>query len=98
MKREYLAIEALPAWQRLNGIVSTGVAFQKLGSDEHGADKGSAIVATEAKSSNETDTKPEILLQIPRDLVLSLETVHNYAKSDRYLREVLEAIGDFGRV
>jgi uncharacterized membrane protein YidH (DUF202 family) len=98
MKREYLPIEALPAWQRLNGIVATGVAFQKLGSDEHGADKGSAIVATEAKSSSENDAIPQILLQIPADLVLSLETVHNHAKSDRYLRDVLEAIGDFGRV
>jgi hypothetical protein len=98
MKREYLPIETLPAWQCLNGIVAKGVAFQKLGSSEYGTDKGSAIVATEAKSSDENDTTPEILLQIPSDLVLSLEAVHNYAKSDRYLRDVLEAIGDFGRV
>jgi hypothetical protein len=98
MKREYLPIEALPAWQRLNGIVTTGVEFRKLGSNEHGTDKGSAIVATEAKTSSENDAKPEILIQIPGDVVLSLETVHNYAKSDRYLRDVLEATGDFGRV
>lgn len=98
MKRDYLPLETLPAWQRLNGIVLSGIAFQKLGSDEHGADKGSGIVATESKSSSENDTKPEILLQIPFDLILSLETVQNHAKSDRYLRDVLEAIGEFGRV
>ncbi|KAJ5301310.1 hypothetical protein PENANT_c023G10356 [Penicillium antarcticum] len=97
MRREYLPIETLPAWQCLNGIVAKGVAFQKLGSSEYGTDKGSAIVATEAKSSDENDATPEILLQIPSDLVLSLETVHNYAKSDRYLHDVLEAIDDFGR-
>lgn len=98
MKREYLPIKTLPAWQHLNGVVLSGVSFQKLGFDEHGADKGSGIVATEPKSSSENDPKPEILLQIPGDLVLSLETVHNYAKSDRDLRDVLEPMGDFGRV
>ncbi|KAJ5135509.1 uncharacterized protein N7515_004787 [Penicillium bovifimosum] len=97
MKREYLPIESLPAWQRLNGITVHSIAIQKVGSDEHGADKGSAIIATEATTSSEDDAAPKILLQIPSDLVLSLENVHNYAKSDRYLRDVLEAIGDFGR-
>lgn len=98
MKREYLPIESLPAWQRLNGINVYGIAIQKVGSDEHGADKGSAIIATEANTSSENDEEPKTLLQIPSDLILSLETVHSYAKSDQYLRDVLEAIGDFGRV
>lgn len=98
MKREYIPIESLPAWQRLNGIVVQGIAVHKIGSDQHGADKGSALIATEARTSSENDTKPKILLQIPPELVLSLETVQNHAKTDRYLRDVLEAIGDFGRV
>jgi hypothetical protein len=98
MKHGYLPIESLPAWQRLNGIVGQGITIQKVGSDEHGADKGSAIIATEAMRSSQDDATPIILLQIPAGLVLSLENVHNYAKSDRYLRDVLEAIGDFGRV
>ncbi|CRL22634.1 unnamed protein product [Penicillium camemberti] len=97
MKREYIPIESLPAWQRLNGIVAQGIAIHKIGSDQHGADKGSALIATEAQTSSENDTKPKILLQIPPELVLSLETVQNHAKTDRYLRDVLEAIGDFGR-
>ncbi|KAJ5576921.1 hypothetical protein N7535_003847 [Penicillium sp. DV-2018c] len=97
MRREYVPIELLPAWQRLNGITVQGIAFQKVGSDEHGADKGSAIIATEATTSSEDDADPKVLLQIPSDLVLSVENVHNSAKSDRYLRDVLEAIGDFGR-
>ncbi|KAJ5351323.1 hypothetical protein N7452_000297 [Penicillium brevicompactum] len=97
MKREYLPLRTLPAWQRLNGVVLSGIEFQQLGSDENGADKGSGIVATESKFSSESDTNPEILLQIPSDLIISLETVQNHAKSDPYLRDVLEAIGDFGR-
>ncbi|KAJ5511778.1 hypothetical protein N7453_003881 [Penicillium expansum] len=97
MKREYIPIESLPAWQRLNGIVFQGIAVHKIGSDQHGADKGSALIATEAQTSSENDAKPKILLRIPSELILSLETVHNHAKTDRYLRDVLEAIGDFGR-
>ncbi|CAG8908157.1 unnamed protein product [Penicillium egyptiacum] len=97
MKREYIPIESLPAWQRLNGIVVQGIAVHKFGSDQHGADKGSALIATEAQMSSENDAKPNILLQVPSELVLSLETVQDHAKTDKYLRNVLETIGDFGR-
>ncbi|KAJ5283371.1 hypothetical protein N7505_001351 [Penicillium chrysogenum] len=83
--------------QRLNGVIAQGIAVYKLGSDQHGGDKGSALIATEAQMSSENDAKPKILLQVPSELVLSLETVQNHAKTDRYLRDVLENIGDFGR-
>ncbi|KAJ5618884.1 hypothetical protein N7510_002868 [Penicillium lagena] len=92
MKRDSLPIESLPAWLRFNGIKANGVAFQKVVSA-----RGSGIVATQDQMSSDNETEPPILLEIPSDLILSLETVHNYAKSDRYLREVLEAVGHFGR-
>ena len=98
MKREYLPLNSLPAWAKLNGVVSKGITFRTLGSAESSTDKGNAITATVDMSNNDTDTAAEALLCIPRDLILSLETVHDYSKSDRDLREVLEAIGDFGRV
>ena len=93
MKREYVSIESLPAWARLNGVSVSGVAFKRLQSD--GTDKGSAIIAEEKQDSSSKDM---LLLQIPSDLILSLEAVNTYAKSDRYLREVLEAVGGFGKV
>lgn len=96
MKLEYLPLGALLAWLRLNGVVTNGVAVQRLESAESETDKGNAILAT-TENSNDPDDQ-QTLLQIPRDLVLSLESVHDYAKSDRDLREVLEAVGDFGRV
>ncbi|KAJ5553834.1 hypothetical protein N7513_003793 [Penicillium frequentans] len=96
MRREYLPLGALLAWLRLNGIVTNGVAVQRVGSAESEADKGNAILAT-ANNSNKDPDNQQTLLQIPRDLVLSLESVHDYSKSDRDLREVLEAVGDFGR-
>lgn len=56
------------------------------------------MLATAEKTSNESDAQPQVLLQVPSDLVLSLDTVHDYSKSDRQLREVLEAVDDFGWV
>ena len=99
MKHDYLPVETLFPWTKLNGIVVNGIAFRKLRADD-GTDKGSAIVATEERSGGEPgsdEAQPE-LLQVPSDLVLSQGFVENYAKSDRQLREVLEAVGDFGRV
>jgi hypothetical protein len=65
---------------------------------ENDADKGNAIVATESRTSKESDTQPEVLLRVPSDLVLSLEAVHGYAKYDEHLRQVLDAVGEFGTV
>ncbi|KAL2004113.1 hypothetical protein VTN02DRAFT_6577 [Thermoascus thermophilus] len=99
MKRQFLPIEALPAWAKLNGITFNGVAFQRFRSED-GTDKGSGVVATESKFGGDPeneDTKPEYLITVPRDMVLSLGLVENYAKSDRYLKEVLDAVGDYGR-
>ncbi|KAJ5291244.1 hypothetical protein N7478_000495, partial [Penicillium angulare] len=97
MKREYLPLDSLPAWLKLNGIVTKDVAVQKVGSDESDIDKGNAIVATATRSNDCPVAPPQVLLQIPRDLVLSLETVQDYSKSDADLREVLQAAGEFGR-
>ncbi|GAB1193592.1 hypothetical protein APSETT444_002813 [Aspergillus pseudonomiae] len=100
MKREYLPIETLSAWTRLNGISVDGVTFRKLRTEE-GIDKGCAIVATGEKGNQSSETgesDAEALLRVPSDLILSLRLVENHAKSDRYLREVLDAVGDFGRI
>ncbi|KAJ5728833.1 uncharacterized protein N7483_003341, partial [Penicillium malachiteum] len=93
MKRQYLPSDTLPAWLLLNGITTNGVAVQNLDS-ELGTDKGNAVVATADKQDQR---ESDVLLHVPRDLVLSLEEVKNYAKSDQDLREVLEAAGQFGR-
>ncbi|RAL13203.1 SET domain-containing protein [Aspergillus homomorphus CBS 101889] len=104
MKRSYLPIETLPSWVKLNGVRIESVAFAHLTSgvddDVDNSSKGSAIVATEDRVGGESalgavDTG--VLLTVPPELILSLDTVHAYAKSDRHLREVLEAVGEFGR-
>ncbi|KAL3479784.1 hypothetical protein BJX99DRAFT_61385 [Aspergillus californicus] len=91
MKRESLSIDALTPFARLYGISVHGISFGKL-SAEDGTDKGGAIIATEKKQSEE-----DVLLKVPSDLVLCLEMVQDRAKYDRHLREVIEAVGDFGK-
>lgn len=67
--------------------------------------KGAAVVATVERSldeaeatENDHDEEATSLIKVPSDMILSLEGVMDYAKSDRYLKEVLEVVGDFGRV
>jgi hypothetical protein len=107
MKREFLPVEALHTWAKLNGIEFHGVAVQRLKYDKPGAaDRGSAVLATEprshdAKRVDDRDpaiTSEETLIKVPPDMVLSLKVVEDCAKSDKWLREVLYAVEDFGRV
>lgn len=93
MRRQTLPITALPVWAQLNGIDFHGVGIERL--VDHGIDKGSAVVARRELSRKEEN---ERLMLVPKDLILSLEAVGNYAKSDKHLREVLEAVGDSARV
>ena len=99
MRRHYLPVEALSAWTQLTGVSVSGIAFRRLRADD-GTDKGYAVIATEERGSDDSGSQshPEVLIKLPSDLILSLEAVRNYAKSDRYLQEVLEAVGDFGKV
>ena len=88
MLQETLPIGNLAAWARLNNV-----EFNRVKVDSLPGERGSAIVATE-----ESFQDGHLLMRVPQELILSLETVWIYAKSDRKLSEVLEAIGDFSRV
>lgn len=87
MRRKYLPTTALRAWADLNEIYFNGVAIAHL-SDQ----RGSGLVTT-AESLDEEAT----LLTVPSHLVLSLENVWVFAKSDVQLREVLHAVGEYSR-
>lgn len=58
--------------------------------------RGSALLAS--KPVTNSSEGAECLLTVPRDMVLGLERVLEHAKVDKDFREVLESLGDFGRV
>ena len=82
------AIDALPSWSALNNVELNGTAISILQ-----ADRGSGIVATK-----DTTMKDSVLMTVPRELVLSVETIWEFAKSDQDLNSILHAVGDFGQV
>ncbi|KAL3468010.1 hypothetical protein BJX64DRAFT_82529 [Aspergillus heterothallicus] len=97
MKRKHIPLEPLNSFARLYGVSLRGVTFGNLRADD-GTDKGGAIIATqERRSVDEESPEEDVLIRVPSDLVLSLEMVHERAKYDRHLSEVLTAVGDFGK-
>lgn len=85
-----LPVLSLDSWARLQGIELNGVGFGKIKGAEQ---QGTAIVAHhELRSTNNP------LITVPNQLILSLEHVNKHAKADHHLREVLAAVGEFGKV
>jgi hypothetical protein len=83
-------IEALPVWQRLNGIKFHKCELQQI------PDKGIGLVATEPLSlvaDEEGFKNDKPLLTVPRDLALSAEAVKEYAYVDHNFRGLLDAVG-----
>ena len=88
MGRELLPIDILPVWSKLNNVDLNGVEVSPL---KHM--KGSGVIATRELSEEDA-----ILMTVPRELLLSHENVWMYAKADRHLQDLLEAVGEYSRV
>lgn len=88
MELEKLPVSAIPAWVKLNGVSFNGVTISQLTGD-----RGLGVVGDEGNSER---TRP--LMLVPADLILSVQNVFIFAKSDQHLREILEAVGDYSRV
>jgi hypothetical protein len=84
-------IDVLPRWASFHGVAFNGVNIGPLPGFE---DRGSTVIADEKLHGG--NVKP--LLVVPKELIISRENIELIAKSDHHLREVLDAIGDFGRV
>jgi hypothetical protein len=85
------SIEGLPTWASFNSVDFNGI---KIGTLPGFEDRGSTIIADRGLASG--DEGP--LLTVPRELILSRDNIDLVAKSDQHLREVLQALEDFGRV
>jgi hypothetical protein len=84
-------IDALPTWATFHGVQVNGARIGPLPGFE---ERGSTVIAT--RELKETGVEP--LLVVPKDLIISRENIELLAKADRHLGELLEALGDFGRV
>lgn len=84
-------IDTLPTWATFHGVSFNGIKFGPLPGLE---DRGSTVIADRELEGG----KVEPLLVVPKELIISRQNIELLAKSDRHLREVLEATGDFGRV
>lgn len=86
----WLPSEAILPWATMNNV-----SFDRTVSGTM-TGRGGALLAKESLNAEADSTN--VLLTVPRDLILSLERVQEHAKTDRDFREVLERLGDFGRV
>jgi hypothetical protein len=83
-----LPLEAFPTWARLNNIDFSNVGLERIDG------KGFGWVADrDVTSGSQDDNDVAVLLKIPRDLILSLEAVEEYAKIDQNFRQLREVAG-----
>ncbi|KAI4728973.1 SET domain-containing protein [Aureobasidium sp. EXF-10728] len=85
-----LPVDTLPVWAAFNAVTFDGVNIGPLpGKEDHGS---TVIAERPLKGGHELP-----LMTIPRDLILSLDRIHDHAKSDSDFRAVLDGLDEFGR-
>ena len=89
MSPPHLPIETLPAWALLNNISFTNVEVQEI------TGKGFGLVCERDLSTKPDSTleTTQTLLTIPRDLILNVEAVEEYAKEDKNFKQLLDVAG-----
>jgi hypothetical protein len=86
-----LPVDTLPIWAAFNSVAFDGVNIGPLPGKE---DHGSTVIAKRSLKGGHEHP----LMTIPRDLILSLDRIHEHAKSDSDFRAVLDGLDEFGRV
>lgn len=84
-------VDALPTWATFHGVHFNGVKVGPLPGYE---ERGSTVIASKALQGGNA----EPLLVVPKELIISLQRIELIAKADHHLRELLDALGGFGRV
>ena len=88
MLREPLPISLLSLWSDLNNVEFNNVVVSASETE-----RGVGIWA-----SGDSVAESPNLVRVPRELVLSVQTIWEFAKSDHQLHSILAALGDFTKV
>ena len=84
-------IDTLPRWAEFNAATFNGIKIGPLPGLEH---QGSAVIADrDLDGDNE-----QPLMVVPKDLIISRDNIAIFAKADQQLKQVLDAVGEFGYV
>lgn len=83
------SIDTFPTWASFHGVTFNGIKIGPLPNFEH---RGSTVIAERDLLGGKEDA----LMTVPKELILSRQNIELFANSDRHLREVLQALGDFG--
>jgi len=82
-----LPIQSLRPWAALNGITLNEIEIKII------PGRGNGLLVKRDLTSTTEEESLTTLLTIPRDLVLSAETVEQYAKEDRDFKQLLDVAG-----
>ncbi|KAI9786696.1 MAG: hypothetical protein M1816_007837 [Peltula sp. TS41687] len=88
MRRVPLPPSTISLWAEMNGVKLEGVSIEHREDGPYGGGGFAVIARRDLTYGTQTSTP---LMTVPRNLVLSAEGVHDEAKYDTGLREVLEA-------
>lgn len=86
MKRGHFPIDSLPAWCVLNDVQFVDVKVHDI------EGRGYGLMA-EKDLANENNNENCTILKVPGDLVLSSQSVEEYAKENKEFRQLLDAAG-----
>lgn len=87
MASSKLPVDSLPAWTSLNDVRFGDVKVGALG------EKGQGIVSTAQISETGDAADPPVLLKVPHEVVLCEDVLDGYAKGDKRLKDLLDAVG-----
>lgn len=88
MEHSQLPIESFPAWAALNSVDFANAEIRNI------EGKGLGLVAKhDITDAGHDASSSQAIIRIPRDLVLSSETVEVYAKIDRNFKQLFEVAG-----
>lgn len=89
MRPPVLPLSSLRSWAKFNGIDFENISVEK--NKEYG---GHGIITTTTIPGSAQGQEDSLtVLNVPKDLILSAETITEHAKIDKHFGQILEAVG-----